>query len=119
MLLHRCADEFLAGMPNSYPVPESVAEPVSGFIDLTKTFEPKDAPWLENHRGHLMFVKENETPFITEALIRETTFTGLESDRIERIEALRDAGFSQFTVQATSGNEHAIEDWARIKNAIG
>ena len=52
MLLNRCADEFLAGMPNSYPVPESVAEPVSGFIDLTKTFEPKDAPWLENHRGH-------------------------------------------------------------------
>ena len=115
MLLHRCADEFLAGMPNSYPV----AEPVNGYIDLTKTFEPKDAPWLENHRGHLIFVKENERPFITEALIRETTFTGLESDRIERIEALRDAGFSRFTVQATSGNEHAIEDWARIKNAIG
>ena len=119
VLLHRCADEFLAGMPNSYPIPESVAEAVNGYIDLAKTFEPKDAPWLENHRGHLMFVKENERPFITEALIRETTFTGLESDIIERIGALRDAGFKQLTVQLTPGNEHAIEDWARIKNAIG
>ena len=36
-----------------------------------------------------------------------------------RGEALRDAGFKQFTVQLTPGNEDAIEDWARIKNAIG
>ena len=119
VLLHRCADEFLAGMPNSYPVPDSVAEAVNGYINLAKAFEPKDAPWLENHRGHLMFVKENERPFITEALIKETTFTGLESDIIGRVEALRDAGFKQFTVQLTPGNEDAIEDWARIKNAIG
>lgn len=119
VLLHRCADEFLAGMPNSYPVPDSVAEAVSGYIKLAKTFEPVDAPWLENHRGHLMFVKEIERPFVTEALIRETTFTGTESDIKGRIEALRDAGFNQFTVQLTPGNEDAIEDWARIKNAIG
>ena len=119
VLLHRCADEFLEGMPNSYPVPDSVAEAVNGYIELAKTFEPQDAPWLENHRGHLMFVKESERPFITEALIRETTFTGLENDIIGRVEALRDAGFKQFTVQLTPGNEDAIEDWTRIKNAIG
>ena len=118
VLLHRCADEALAGMPNSSAVPAAVAEAVEGYINLARNFEPIDAPWLENHRGHLMFVKDEERPFITEALIRETTFTGTENDIKGRIESLRDAGFSQFTIQLTPGNEHAIEDREKIKRAF-
>jgi 5,10-methylenetetrahydromethanopterin reductase len=114
VILHRAADEALAGLPNSGPVPASAA----GYVERARAFEPADAPWLENHRGHLMFVKEEERPFITADLIRETSFTGTESDIKGRIEALRDAGYSQFSVQLTPGNEDAIEDWARIKRAF-
>jgi 5,10-methylenetetrahydromethanopterin reductase len=88
-------------------------------VDLARGFEPKDAPWLENHRGHLMFVKDIEREFITSGLIRQTTFTGTEEDIKGRVEALRDAGYRQFTVQLTPGSEDAIEDWARIKRAFG
>jgi 5,10-methylenetetrahydromethanopterin reductase len=119
VLLHRCADEALAGLPNSSPVPDSVAEAVAGYVELARGFEPKDAPWLENHRGHLMFVKDIERRFITAELIRQSTFTGTESDIKGRVEALRDAGYRQFTVQLTPGSEDAIEDWARIKRAFG
>ena len=28
--------------------------------------------------------------------------------------ALRDSGYTQFTIQLVPGQEHAIEDWARI-----
>jgi len=118
VLLHRCADEALAGLPNSSPVPDSVAEAVAGYVELARGFEPKDAPWLENHRGHLMFVKDIECPFVTPELIRQTTFTGTEDDIKGRVEALRDAGYRQFTVQLTPGSEDAIEDWARIKRAF-
>jgi 5,10-methylenetetrahydromethanopterin reductase len=118
VLLHRCADEALAGLPNSSPVPDAVAEAVAGYIALARRFEPKDAPWLENHRGHLMFIKDIERQFITPELIRQTSFTGTESDLKNRVEALRDAGYNQFTVQLTPGNEAAIEDWARIKAAF-
>ena len=31
------------------------------------------------------------------------------------LEALRDAGYTQFTIQLVPGHEHAIEDWARLK----
>ena len=34
------------------------------------SFEPTDARYLENHRGHLMFVKPEERPFVTAELIR-------------------------------------------------
>jgi 5,10-methylenetetrahydromethanopterin reductase len=65
-----------------------------------------------------MFVKDRERRFVTADLIRQTSFTGTEADIKGRVEALRDAGYNQFTVQLTPGSEDAIEDWARIKKAF-
>ena len=118
VLLHRAADEAMAGLPNTSKVPASVAEVVARYVELAKTFEPADARYLMNHRGHLMFVKPEEKEFVTADLIRETTFTATESVIKDRIAALRDAGYTQFTVQLIPGQEHAIEDWARIKRAF-
>jgi 5,10-methylenetetrahydromethanopterin reductase len=118
VLLHRAADAAISGLPNSSAVPASVAEAVAGYIALARTFEPKDAPYLQNHRGHLMFLKEEERRFVTADLIRETTFTATAPVLKQRIEALRAAGYGQFTVQIVPGHERAIEDWARIKAAF-
>lgn len=114
VLLHRAADEALSGLPNTSPVPPSVAEAVAGYVALAKDFPP-DAPWLENHRGHLMAVRPNERPFVTAEMMRLTTFTGQQADLLERIAALRDAGYTQFTIQLVPGQEQAIEDWGRLK----
>ena len=65
-----------------------------------------------------MFVKPEERPFITAELIRDTSFTATESELIARIGDLRDAGYTQFTVQLTPGQEAAIEDWGRIHRAL-
>ena len=118
VLLHRAADAALSGLPNSSAVPASAADAVQGYVALARTFEPKDAPYLENHRGHLMFLKEAERRFVTADLVRETTFTATEPVLKQRIEALRAAGYSQFTVQIVPGHERAIDDWARIKAAF-
>jgi 5,10-methylenetetrahydromethanopterin reductase len=115
VLLHRAADEALSGLPNTSPVPEQVAKEVAAYVELARTFQPADARWLENHRGHLMVVKPSERPFVTAEMIRLTTFTGQERDLLDRIGALRDAGYTQFTIQLTPGQEHAIEDWGRLK----
>jgi 5,10-methylenetetrahydromethanopterin reductase len=118
VLLHRAADEALSGLPNTSPVPAEVAEAVTGYIELARRFEPADARYLENHRGHLMAVKDIERPFVTEELIRRTTFTGMRGDLLERIAALRDGGYTQFTIQLVPGQEAAIEDWGRLKAAF-
>ncbi len=118
VLLHRVADEALSGLPNTSTVPASVAEPVAAYVELARTFRPEDARYLQNHRGHLMAVKDIERPYVTAEMIRQTTFTGPHADLVERIAALRDAGYTQFTVQLTPGQEAAIEDWARIKAAL-
>lgn len=118
VLLHRAADEALSGLPNTSPVPPEVAEAVAGYIELARRFEPEDARYLENHRGHLMAVKDIERPFVTAELIKRTTFTGTRGDLLERIAALRDGGYTQFTIQLIPGQEAAIEEWGRLKAAF-
>ena len=95
MLLHRAADAALAGLPIMAPMPPAVAETVAGYVELARKFTPQGAHYLENHRGHLMFVKPEERPFVTAELIRLTTFTATERELKERIAALADAGFTR------------------------
>jgi 5,10-methylenetetrahydromethanopterin reductase len=118
VLLHRAADEAVAGLPNTSAVPAAVASEVAGYVETARRFEPPDARYLMNHRGHLVFVKPEERPFVTAALIRETTFTASEAVLKDRLAGLRDAGYTQFAVQLVPGEERAIEDWGRIMRAL-
>lgn len=118
VMLHRAADEALSGLPNSSPMPPAVADLVQGYVESAKQFEPADAPYLHNHRGHLLFVKPDERQFINAELIRMNTFTASKAEIVTRIEGLRDAGYTQFTIQLLPGHEQAIEDWAQVKRAF-
>jgi 5,10-methylenetetrahydromethanopterin reductase len=116
VMLHRAADEALAGLK---PGVAMLSTPeIDGYVEVARGFEPKDAPYLENHRGHLMFVKEQEKKFVTAKMIAETSFTASEAEIKQRIEALRGAGYTQFTIQLVPGQEEAIEDWGRIRKAF-
>jgi 5,10-methylenetetrahydromethanopterin reductase len=118
VVLHRAADEAIAGLPNSSGIPPAAAEAIHRYVDIAKRFEPADARYLMNHRGHLMFVKPEERDCVTAELIRETSFTATESELKARIGALKEAGYTQFTIQIVPGQEEAIEDWGRIRNAF-
>ena len=65
-----------------------------------------------------MFVKPAERKYVTADLIRATSFTATEGEIRQRIGALRDAGYTQFTIQLVPGQEAAIADWARIARAF-
>jgi len=118
VILHRAADEAIAGLLNSSGIPDTAAEAVAGYVEHAMRYEPADAKYLENHRGHLMFVKPEERKFVTAALIRDSSFTATEAELKDRVAALRDAGYTQFTIQIVPGHEAAIEDWGRIRKAF-
>jgi 5,10-methylenetetrahydromethanopterin reductase len=118
VVLHRAADEAIAGLPNSSGIPPAAAEAIHRYVDIAKRFEPADARYLMNHRGHLMFVKPEERDCVTAELIRDTSFTATEPELKARIGALKDAGYTQFTIQIVPGQEDAIEDWGRIRKAF-
>jgi 5,10-methylenetetrahydromethanopterin reductase len=118
VLLHRAADLDMEGWQNTSPVPTSVQEQVEGYVAMARGFAPPDARYLNNHRGHFVFVKPEERKFVTAELIRRTTFTATEQELKQRVEALRGAGWSQIVIPITPGEERALEDWARIKRAF-
>ena len=118
ILLHRVADEALMGWPTSVAVPSAVADTVAGYIEVARQFQPQGAHYLDNHRGHLMFVRPEERPFVTAELIRLTTFAATERELKDRIAALAAAGYTEIAIQIVPGQEHAIEDWGRIGRAF-
>ena len=118
MLLHRAADAALMGLPPMASMPPAVAETIAGYVELARGFRPQGAHCLENHRGHLMFVKPEERRFVTADLIRLTTFAATEPELKQRIGALADAGYDEVAIQIIPGQEHAIEDWGRIRRAF-
>ena len=114
VILHRAADEAMMGLPNSSGIPPAAAQAIANYVEVAKNYEPEDARYLMNHRGHLMFVKPEERAYVTPELIRDTSFTATGAELVQRIGNLRDAGYTQFTIQLTPGNYGAIEDWGRI-----
>lgn len=118
VLLHRAADLDMAGWRNTSDVPDAVADEAAGYVEMARQFQPPDARYLTNHRGHFVFVKPEERRFVTAELIRRTTFTATEQELTQRVEAMRDAGWSQIVFCVTPGEERAIEDFGRIRKAF-
>jgi 5,10-methylenetetrahydromethanopterin reductase len=118
VMLHRAADEALAGHMNSAKLPPQFADAVAAYVEHARGFGPQGAHYLQNHRGHLMFVRPDERPFLTAELIRHATWTATAPELIERVRAVEAAGFSQIVVSILPGQEHAIEDWGQIRRAF-
>ena len=104
--LHRAADADQQGWQNTMQVShEGIAVAIAGYVEMARHFEPVDARYLENHRGHFLFVKPEERRFVTAELTRRTTFTATEQELTQRVAALRDAGWKQIVNPVTLGNE--------------
>lgn len=116
-LLHRAADSALGGYP-PIGLPEPFADKVAGYVEMVRGYGPQGAHYLGNHRGHLMFVRPDERPFLTAEMIRRVTWTAPEPDLIERVARLQAAGFSQIVFSILPGQEQAVEDWGRIRAAF-
>jgi 5,10-methylenetetrahydromethanopterin reductase len=116
--LHRAADQALSGLAPGTSMPSRLRSELDGYVALARGFEPADARYLQNHRGHLLFVKPEERPYVTAELIRATSFTAPEAEIKQRIDDLRGAGYTEFTIQIVPGQEAAIADWARIRAAF-
>ena len=95
-------------------LPPFIQKIAPAYREQYATYQPSDAKYLQMHKLHLLGVRPEEEKFLTEDLLRETTFTGTEDVLLERLRGFKNAGYNQFVVQLVSGHEDAIEDWARL-----
>ncbi len=81
-------------------------------------YAPADARYLNNHRGHLMFLKPEEAHLCSGELIRATTFTATQPELRERIRELTAAGYQHFGVNVGFKHPERLEEWAEVFEGI-
>lgn len=116
VIFHNFADEMGAMGGQELPA-GPLKDLLNQYLEVHAGYEPADARYLKNHRGHLMFVRPEET-HITPDLVRATTLSGTRDELVDQLRAFEAAGYSQVTVQLMHGHESAIDDWADVFSAV-
>jgi len=96
------------------PIPPHLAPLLERYRQIYLGYEPADARYLSNHRGHLMFLRPEEHEICTADLIRATTFTGTKAELQEQIRELARAGFDHFGLTVRHGHPEMVEEWADV-----
>lgn len=116
VMFHNMADEV--GAMGGRNLPEGpLSNLVGEYLKAHDRYEPADAKYLENHRGHLMFVRPEETHLSPE-LVKSTTMSGTHDELVARMRGLKEAGYDQVTVQLVHDHEASIEAWAKVFQAV-
>src|SRR6185436_15902423 len=95
-------------------VPVALQPLLDRYREIYRKYEPADARYLTNHRGHLMFLRPEEQEVCTADLIRTLTVTGTASELRERIRELGAAGYTHFAIHVRHGHPEMLEDWAEV-----
>jgi 5,10-methylenetetrahydromethanopterin reductase len=95
-------------------VPPALAPLLERYRQIYETYEPADARYLSNHRGHLMVLRPEEQEVCTAELIRAVTFTGTRSELRDRIRELGAAGYNHFAIRIAHGHPEMLEQWADV-----
>ena len=95
-------DQFGSVVPLDGPF--IFAAELEAYRKIYNQYEPADARYLNNHRGHLMFVRPEEK-HLSANVIRGLSFTGTRSELIERARGMKALGYKQIAVNIVPGHE--------------
>jgi len=114
IVLHSAAEADDFGSHQRWPLPEHILPLVERYRAVYKTYEPADARYLTNHRGHLMYLRPEEDELCTAELIRGNTWTAPKEELRERIREMPKLGFSHFGINMGWGHPERLEEWADV-----
>lgn len=117
MLVHDLVEEELKDRERG-ALPPVLAAALGKYRPIYERFEPADARYLSNHRGHLMFLKPEERDIVDADLIRNFSWTATKPELVERLRTLKDAGFHRISVQIRHQHPSMIEDWWDVFQAV-
>jgi 5,10-methylenetetrahydromethanopterin reductase len=95
-------DQFGSVVPLEGPFPFEAE--LEAYRKVYQQYEPADARYLSNHRGHLMFVRPEEK-HLSANVIRGLSFTGTRSELVERARGMEAIGYKQIAVNIVPGQE--------------
>ncbi|MFY9326529.1 MAG: LLM class flavin-dependent oxidoreductase [Georgfuchsia sp.] len=86
-----------------------------------EAYQPADARYLSLHRGHALFLREEEAEFITADWIRRSTMTGPVSELRERIRELKNIGYHEVSFVMNTllpADIDMLERWAEVMEGV-
>ena len=105
-------DQFGSVFPLGGPFP--FAAELEAYRTVYQKYEPADARYLSNHRGHLMFVRPEEK-HLSADVIRGMSLTGTRSELAERIRGMKALGYHQVAPNIVPGHEDdMLQRWADV-----
>ena len=118
-ILHNFMEAEERGSIGLGAVEGPLGEAVEKYRRLYDSYTPRDARYLTLHRGHVLFLREDEEHIVTADLMRTFTMTGTEHEVVGWVRDLNKAGFNQVTFQMTPGQEQdSLERWARVAEKV-
>jgi 5,10-methylenetetrahydromethanopterin reductase len=109
IVFHNNAEEDELGSIG-FPAPPQFKAKFEAYRQIYRSYEPADARYLSNHRGHLMF-RGRRSRKISGDVIR-ASLTGARAELVDGLRAIK-ASFRQFGMQIRTGHEMSmLEDWA-------
>lgn len=117
MIFHNLAEAAELGSIG-YAVPPPLQAQFEIYQEIYRSYEPADARYLQNHRGHLMFLRPEEEANISGEMIRMLSFTATAPELREGVRALKAAGYSQFAPHIRYGHDTMLEDWIEVFEGV-
>jgi 5,10-methylenetetrahydromethanopterin reductase len=75
----------------------------------------RDAPYLENHRGHAMYLRPDEVALCTPQMIRDYSWTASKSELRQRLRSLKASGYRHAAISVgLCRPEGLLEDWMDV-----
>ena len=116
MIFHDLVESAEVGGHLGFNVPPPFRPVLEKYQEFYRNYQPDDARYLENHRGHLMFLRPEEEPVITGDLIKHATLSGTVEELRDRIRQLGEMGFDQIAIRIM--RESTLNDWAEVAEGL-
>jgi 5,10-methylenetetrahydromethanopterin reductase len=116
ILMHKLGEQASGTPPR--PTPPQFQPLVDRYRQIYQSYQPEDARYLTNHRGHLMYLRPEEHEVCTGEFIKATTMTCTKAEMRERIRELARAGVTHFAPQVTYRHPEVLEDWYEVFEGV-
>jgi 5,10-methylenetetrahydromethanopterin reductase len=81
---------------------------------IYEAYQPADARYLSNHRGHLMYLRPEEEALCSGDFIRAATWTATQAELREKMRELRSIGYQQLCVEMGYRHPEKLGEWIGV-----
>mgnify|MGYP003349031474 CR=1 FL=1 len=84
------------------------------YREIYNQYQPADARYLSNHRGHLMFLRPEEEALCTGDFIKAATWPATRAELREKMRELKNMGYEYLCVEMGYRHPEKLHEWAEV-----